>query len=166
MIKAPSKVDCYYIVEMLKSNLIDYRHTQPWADRIIERMQQPPTWLFDISMECDQEKQISVCSTVAYGEPFNDTPSDLDKFHMACLWVRYEQSDLSWADLLIELGGYLDGFNVGWPCEVPYHYLNLYEAALSSEEAESETKRAYLNEQNVMPWVRLVYQKLKMFSIS
>ena len=163
MIKIPSKVDCYYIVEMLESNLICYRQTQPWADRIIEGLDTPPTWLFDISLKKYQGDQILAFRMMAYGEPFTDVPSDLDKFHIACLWLRYERRELSWATLLREIGDYLDGANIEWPCETPYHYLNLFEEANFSESSEDATKKEYLNEQNVIPWLNLAKEKLQWF---
>jgi len=163
MITVPTKVDCYYIVEMLDSGLINYQHTQPWADKIIEALEKPPTWLFDISLKKYQGDQISAVRAVAYGEPFTDVPNDLDKFHLACLWLRYERRELSWAILLREIGDYLDAVNGEWDCETPYHYLNLYEEANFSEESEKATKKEYLNEQDILPWIDSAIEKLKLF---
>lgn len=163
MITVPTKVDCYYIVEMLNSGLINYQQTQPWADKIIEALDAPPSWLFDVSLKQYQGDQIFAFRAVAYGEPFTDVPNDLDKFHLACLWLRYERRELSWAILLREIGDYLDAVYGEWDCETPYHYLNLYEEAIFSEESEEATKKEYLNEHDIIPWIDFAKDKLKSF---
>ena len=163
MIKVPSKKDCYYIVEMLESKLIDYRQTQPWADKIIAGTDAPASWLFDVSLKKYQDDQVLAVREFAYGQPFTDIPNDLDKFHIACLWLRYERRELSWATLLKEIGDYLDAANCDWDCETPYHYLSLHENAGFSKESEEATKNEYLNEQNVIAWVNEAKEKIHWF---
>jgi len=161
----PSKQDCHYIIVMLESFLIDYQDTQPWADKLIEDIDIPPAWLCEVSINKYQDDQINAFREYVYSEPFEEKPDDLDKFYVACLWIRYERQDISWATFLWEIGDYLDAAQGEWDCETPYHYLNLYENASCSKEAEEETKKQYLTKQNIMPWLEVVRSKFQWFQI-
>lgn len=65
--------------------------------------------------------------------------------------------------MLREIGDYLDAVYGEWDCETPYHYLNLYEEANFSEESEEATKKEYLNEHDIIPWIDFAKDKLKSF---
>jgi len=137
---------------MLESKLIDYCYTQPWADKIITTCDVPPAWLSDISVQKHSEDQLKTLRDYAFSEPFEKPPNDIEKFHVGCLWLRYNRREISWATLLSEIGDYLDAANGDWDCETPYHYLNIYENSYFTEDSEENTKKEYLNEQNVIPW--------------
>lgn len=163
MKELPNKQDCYYVIEMLESSLIDYRYTHPWAHNIIESSESPPSWRVDVSLNSYRGDQISAILEYVNSEPREDCPSDLEKFYIACLWLRYERRELSWATFLREAGEYLDAVNGDWHCETPYHYLNLHEDAHFSEASEKATKSQYLEEQNLLPWIRSAKEKMQWF---
>jgi hypothetical protein len=149
---------------MLDAGLIDYRYTQPWADALLMQIENPPAWLCDVSMLKTRGEQIRAFGTFVFGETFEPEPPEIDKFQLACLWLRYELGEWNWTTYLKEAGAYLDSVNGDWPCEIPYHYLNLHEDAGYSKASEEETKQKYLEEQNLRPWiaqVRSLYDELQ-----
>ena len=151
---------------MLDSALIDYSYTQPWADLLIEAIEGPPSWLCDVATKKYTGDQKKAFREYLSSEPFVQRPADCNKFHIGCLWLRYERRELSWATYLQQAGEYLDASGAGWDCETPYHYLNCFEDAYFSIEAEEETKRKYLKDHNVLPWAALASQRLEPFKIS
>jgi len=159
----PNKPECFYLLEMLDSHLIDYSYTQPWADKLIEGIDIPPVWLCDIAVKKSQIDQLKAIREYVFSEPFEENPPEFEKFHVACLWLRYERRELSWATLLREIGDCLDAADGDWDCETPYHYLNMYEDADFTEESEKKIKQEYLLEQNILPWVALAREKLMQF---
>ena len=159
-----SKNEAFYFIEMLESSLINYRVINPWADQIILKIKEPPVWIFDLSLKKYQGDLLKALREFAYSEPFEKEPDDIDKFHVACLWLRYERRELSWATLLNKIGYYLDAHNGNWDCETPYHYLNIYEVSNFTETSEEETKKEYLSEQNVIPYLKKAKDKLRELS--
>ena len=159
----PTKQDAYYIVEMLESTLITTRDTQRWSEQIIKEQDEPIAWVCVVASKSYHGDIVSAVREYAYSEPFNDRPEDLDKFHVGCLWVRYERGELSWATFLNKAGEYLDSENGEWFCETPYHYLNLVEEKNFTQQVEEQTKVEYLKEQNVVPWAELANSKLQWF---
>ena len=155
----PSKQDIYYIIEMLQSKLIDYTYIQPWADNLIENLSNPQKLLIDLSSATYQGEIINILKEYVYYEPFKEQFYKLVKFHIACLWLRYERRELSWATLLNEIGKYLDIEEINWDCETPYHFLNTYENSYFSEKVEQETKQKYLQEHNILHWIEIVDNK-------
>lgn len=148
---------------MLESSLIDFSYTHPWADRIIGLIDIPPSWLCDVSTKKYTGDQKKAFREYVFSEPFEETPVDIDKFHVGCLWIRYERRELSWASFLQLSGEYLDAAGGDWDCETPYHYLNTIEDAYFSYESEERTKALYLKDHDVLPWANLAKQKLEPF---
>ena len=161
--KIPDKKECFYISIMLESGLIDFSYTHPWADKIIECMEAPPSWLCELATKHYQGDQLKVLGAFIYGEPFESAPTDMEKFHLGCLWLRYERRELSWATFLKQAGDHLDRANCDWNCETPYYYLNLHEDAYFTEESEEETKNRYLEDHDLQPWIDLAQKKFEPF---
>jgi hypothetical protein len=159
----PSKKECFYILEMIESSLIDYCSTQPWADKLIDGADNPPSWVCELSTTQYRGDQIKAVREHVFSEPFISEPTEMEKFHIACLWLRYERRELSWATFLRCAGEKLDASNGDWDCETPYHYLNLFEDAYFSVESEEKTKTEYLADHNLRPWIDLAYQKFAPF---
>ena len=161
----PSKSDCFYVVEMVESRLVDYSYTQPWADELIKGINMVPGWLFKISTRSSFHEQSKAIKEYVFSEPFAQAPEDMDKFYVGCLYVRHERRELSWATFLDLTGEYLDTASCDWDCETPYHYLNITEDSYFSEESERETKRAYFNDHEIRPWAMLASSKFEPFRI-
>lgn len=159
----PSKQECFYVLEMLESRLIDFSYTHPWADQIIMGIDSAPPWLGDLATKKYQGDQSKALREYIYSEPFEAGPTDIDKFHVACLWLRYERRELSWATFLMLAGEYLDSVSGDWDCETPYHYLNILEDAYFSDKSEKETKESYLADQDLRPWIRVAKSKFEPF---
>ncbi len=148
---------------MLESGLVDFSYTHPWADKLIENSDIPPSWLCDIAIKKYQGDQLKALRECVFGEPFESEPTDMEKFHVGCLWLRYERRELSWATFLKEAGAYLDAANGDWDCETPYYYLNLYEDAYFTIESEEGTKKQYLKDHDLKPWIDLARKKFEPF---
>lgn len=149
----PSKQDCFYVLEMLETSLIDYSYTHPWAEELIMEMGSPPSWLCDLATKKYQGDQIKAVREFVFSEPFEPGPPENEKFAVACLWLRYERRELSWAIFLRMAGEALDSSSADWGCETPYHYLNTFEDAYFTPEAEERTKQDYLKDHNLKPWI-------------
>jgi len=161
----PSKYDCIYILAMVETRLINYSYTQPWADKIIEEIDSIPGWLFSVSTKSSFHEQSKALRNYVYSEPFEQAPSDIEKFYVGCYWLRYERKELSWATYLNTIGSYLDTAGVDWACETPYYFLNVVEDAYFSDNAEAETKNSYLSEHDVLPWAKLAAEKFAPFMV-
>lgn len=159
----PSKQECFFIIEMIKSRLLDYTYTQAWADKLLLRCDVPPSWLCDISMKQYQGDILTAIREFVFSEPFEQEPPGIEKFHVACLFLRYERRELSWATFLEKTGEILDSYNGDLDCETPYYYLNLYEDAYFSLESEDETKKKYLSEHSLLPMIEFTKQKFEKF---
>jgi hypothetical protein len=163
MKKIPNITELFYILEMLESSLIDYRFTRPWAAQIAEQNSEMPTW---IKVFVEEKHTGTIKETLwEYLKSGLEAkaPDDLEKFHVGCLWLRYERRELSWASFLNETGRYLDAVNGDWFCETPYQYLNIHEDENFSVESEAKTKEEYRFEQDLTSWIELAYEKYDRF---
>ncbi|MBL1147584.1 MAG: hypothetical protein HND56_01770 [Pseudomonadota bacterium] len=161
--KMPNKDECLYIYEMLDAGLINFTYIHPWADKLIGATEALPSWLCDLSTKKYQGDLIKALGEYVFSEPFEPVPADIEKFHVACLYLRYERHELSWATFLSETGKYLDGVNGGLDCETPYHYLNIVQDFNFSLDAEEQTKKQYLEDHELEPWIKLAKEKYKPF---
>ena len=100
----PSKQDCFYVLEMLETSLIDFSYTHPWAEELIMEIDSPPSWLCDLATKIYQGDQIKAVREFVLSEPFEPGPPETEKFAVACLWLRYERRELSWATWRSHLG--------------------------------------------------------------
>ena len=155
----PSRTDCHYIIEMLEAKLIDSRHTMPWAKRLLENSDVGPSWLIAVSHKRYTGDQIAAFREYVSSDCSGERPRDLEKFHVGCLWLRYERRELSWASFLNETGLHLDNSSCEWQCEVPFSYLTMYEDARFTIEAEERIKGLYLAEHDLLPWISLACEK-------
>ena len=122
------------IKTMVDSGLIWYRHVHPWADQIIEREEHPPAWLLDVTVQRYTPKMSECIGAYVYSEPFQAfPPGEVDAEHLACLFIRHERGEISWATFLRAAGEFADGASGEWPCE------DFYEMLTSLEDAEYST---------------------------
>ena len=163
LMQLPNKQECFYILEMLESSLITFHYTEPWADAIVSQLEKPPAWLCNFAIKQFKGDLTKMMRDHIYSEPFESGPPEMEKFYLACLWLRYERRELSWATFLQRAGERLDAASSDWACETPYHYLNLFEGAYFSERAEQDTKRRYLAEHDLKPWIEKAEEKFAPF---
>ena len=161
----PTKQDCFYILEMLETSLIDYSYTHPWAEELIMKTDTPPTWLCELAVRKYQGDQIKAVKDYVFSEPFEPRPPEMEKYSVACLWLRYERRELSWATFLQMAGEVLDSASADWQCETPYYHLNIYGDAYFSAEAEERTKRDYLKDHDLTPWIEVAESRFEPFRI-
>lgn len=159
----PSKREALYILEMVEAELIDFSYIHPWADQIIAALNVAPAWLCELAVESYRGGVSKILCEYPCSEPFEAPPDGLEKFHVACLWIRYERRELSWATFLRSAGEILDAANGDWDCETPYHFLNVHEDAYFSRESEEQTKKDYLADHDLAPWIVLAKEKFEPF---
>lgn len=159
----PSKQECSYVLEMLESGLIDFSYTHLWAEHSITGLDYVPLWLGDLATKKCQGDQSKALRGYIFSEPFDARPNDMEKFHIACLWLRYERRELSWATFLRLAGEHLDAADGDWDCETPFHVLNVYEDAYFSNESEEQTKSGYLADHDLRPWIEMAKAKFEPF---
>lgn len=162
----PSKHECFYVLEMLETRLLDFTYTQPWANEIIKELETIPDWIFRISTNTALSEQSKALREYVFSEPFESAPAEIEKFHIACYWHRHLRREISWATFLNLVGRYLDTAGIEWDCETPYYYLNITEDAYFSIESEKETKNAYFQDHNLQSWVSFVAEKYEPFRSS
>lgn len=162
-VSIPTKYECCYILEMLESGLIDFSYVHPWAGQVIAGLEASPSWFTELAIEKYSGAQARALREYIYSEPLEEHPKDLEKFHVACLWLRYERRELSWATFLGLAGSHLDAANADWECETPYHYLNVHEDAYFSPDSEQQTRVAYLADQDLAPWIAVAREKFEPF---
>lgn len=160
-VQIPGKRECSYILEMLESGLIDYSYLHPWADRIIAGLKTVPPWLGDLAMKKYQGDLSAALRGYVFSEPLEPRPEGLEKFHVACLWLRYERRELSWATFLTVAGQELDARDGDWHCETPFHYLNVHGDDYFTRESEEQTKRDYLAKHDLRPWIALAKENFE-----
>ncbi|WFR64523.1 hypothetical protein P9222_10520 [Paenibacillus amylolyticus] len=110
---------------MLDSGLINYKHVHPFCDQMIEKSDKPPYWLIEISIAKFQPDTIRIVNQYAYGEPYVNEPSDLYDMYIACMLLKVETREMSWASFLLAAGSYADGYQqVKEDCSYFYDMLN------------------------------------------
>ena len=159
----PSRRECHYVATMLEAGLVDHGYLEPWAEQIIAELDVAPPWLGDLATKRYRGELLAALREYIHAEPFEPAPDDLDEFHVGCLWLRYERSELSWASFPRAAGNFLDCVNGEWHCEIPYHYLNVVEDAYFSDEAERESREALLADLELRPWIRLAEETYGLF---
>ncbi|MGO4530397.1 hypothetical protein AB4Z30_15045 [Paenibacillus sp. 2TAF8] len=115
---------------MLQSKLIWYKHFHPFCDDIIMEYEEPPYWIIELATMRYQGAAIEIVNKYIHSEPFctyyNHTHFDQ---YIACLYIKYDRRELSWASFLMEAGQYADGCEaVKEPCEYFFELLTHYEA--------------------------------------
>lgn len=164
MRELPGTEDLFYWSEMIDSHLINYSHLQPWADGIIAQEKIAPAWVCDLSIKSYQPDVLAAIRLAIHeNNDIPTPPAGLDRFHLACLYLRYERREISFATLLNECGRYLDGVNGELFCEHPYAMLNEYEDADYSESFESSLLEKFLGWADLKKWTLLAKVKYEPF---
>lgn len=115
---------------MLESKLIWYKHFQPFCDDIILAYTKPPYWIIELAAVRYQGSAIEIVNKYIHSEPFvEDYRNSLFDQYIACLYIKYDRREISWASFLLGSGQYSDHNQaVKEPCEYFFELLNEYEA--------------------------------------
>jgi hypothetical protein len=126
---------------MLESRLIWYKHYFLFCDEVIEQMDKPPYWIIDLADKKFLPDAIGIANRYAFSEPFEVSPYAGGDFYIACLYLRYERRELSWASFLNGAGDYTDSTQAGkHDCEHFYYMLNDLEDSEFSIELERQQR--------------------------
>jgi len=128
---------------MLESRLIWYKHFQLFCDEIIEEYAQPPYWIIELAAVRYQGSAIEIVNTYIQSDPFFDrNESEFFDQYIACLYLKYDRREKSWASFLWSAGEYADSCEaVKEPCEYFYHLLNEYERSEFDPELEDKQNK-------------------------
>lgn len=107
----------------IDADCITYRHYIPWADRMIQRLAQPPLWICDLSVKKYKPDALDTVGEYVWSEPFEQF-TDEDSEYIGFLFIRYQRHELSWATFLNEAGRRTDALNGNIDCEYFYLMLN------------------------------------------
>ncbi|WP_172200951.1 hypothetical protein [Saccharibacillus qingshengii] len=127
---------------MLESRLIWYKHFQLFCDDIILEYTKPPYWIIELATVRFQPTAIEIVKNYMYSEPFVDFyRSELFDQYIACLYLRYDRREISWASFLSLSGDYADGSQeVKKDCDYFYELLNEYKNHEFDEKLEHNQK--------------------------
>ncbi|MFD3259748.1 hypothetical protein ACE3MQ_14150 [Paenibacillus lentus] len=125
----PNKEFACKLSIMLDSKLIWYKHFQLFCDDIILEYTKPPYWLIELATVRFQGSAIEIVNKYINSEPFIDFyNSNLFDQYIACLYIKYNRREISWASFLLASGQYADNCQgVKEPCEYFFDLLNEYE---------------------------------------
>ncbi len=110
------------VATMIESGLIDHHFYQPWAKDIIMTKPVPPVppaWIMDLRSIANAAKAVKLIRKFALSprESNDSQPIEtgkrsvyLDEF-VACLLLRYDRGDFSWATFLEKSAGFTDAKN-------------------------------------------------------
>lgn len=131
------------LLAMINSRLICYKHYFGFCDELIVTMEKPPYWIIELATIKYIPEAIKVINEYTNSEPFEGISSDLYDFYIACLYIRYNRREISWATFLQNAGEYADGTQaVKCDCEWFYEMLNDYEDSDFSRRLErTQTKK-------------------------
>jgi len=147
-----SKDSAKIIVEMIDSELICYKHYYLWCDSIIESLENPPVWILELSVTKNSSDASGIVSKYAYSDLEKLSPDHYIKynnFHLACLYLRYKNNEVSWYTFLLRSGDYSDGYICKIHCELFFEMLNKYESSLRSDEIKNEQIHEIEKELNI-----------------
>ncbi len=77
-----------------------------------------------------------------------DRDQQVEEF-LACLFLRYQNSDLTWEEFLSRSGAYVDGYGGRLGCDFFFGMLNDFEDAACSRELEMRQQREVQKELRV-----------------
>ena len=134
---------------MLNSELVWYKHYYLWCDEIIEHSEHPPFWIIELATVKYLPKATKIVNEYVYSEPFEQF-NNRNNLYIACLFLRYERQEISWATFLTKTGEYSDGNSSKKNCEYFYDMLNKFEDSEYSNRLErnqkSDVKNIFISE--------------------
>lgn len=116
----------YQLLIMLETKLIWYKHYRLFCDEVILAYDTPPYWAIELASVTYQGKAIEAVRSFIRSEQLSaGEPVGLADQYIACLYLKYERREISWASFLLEAGRYADqSEQVKEPCEYFYELLN------------------------------------------
>jgi hypothetical protein len=124
---------------MIDSRLIWYQHYFDWADEVIASLSQPPYWLIDIATIKYYAEAVPAINKFVHSEPFEQFDwNEHDNEYIACLFLRFKRTELSWATFLELAGRFTDGANRAVDCSYFSHRLNEFSDASYTEATRTQ----------------------------
>lgn len=138
----PNKEFACKLSIMLDSKLIWYKHFQLFCDDIINEYTKPPYWIIELATVRFQASAIEIVDKYINSDPFIDRyNSELFDQYIACLYLKYDRREISWASFLFVSGEYADHCeSVKESCEYFYDLLSEYENSEFNLELEDKQK--------------------------
>lgn len=123
-----SKQFAMRIATMIETRLIWYKHYFPWCDEMIAQLDEPPSWMIEISTIKYIPNAVAEIRSYRNDQQYDisDLTRDADEY-IACLLIRNRIGAISWATFLADAGMYADCSDASNDPEYFYSYLNEYE---------------------------------------
>jgi hypothetical protein len=149
------------LLAFVESELVSFRHIHPWAHEVISSQESPPPWVIDVAVLKYQPDVAKCIREYVYSEPFEQIESTSDEY-LACLLLRHESGELSWASFLREAGDYADASDdCSWDCSLFFRMLNDFEGAEFADKCAARQRQAVLVQYGgVVDAIRPDYQRL------
>lgn len=148
---------------MIFSRLIWYKHYYPWCDEIIEKEENPPYWIIELATTKYIPTAVSIINSYVYSE-LKDIFNSTHEYYIACLILKYERSELSWATFLESSGIYTDGNAAKVDCEYFYYMLNDFENSEYDRSIEIiQRENVYKEFEFEIEEIRYYYEKFKKY---
>ena len=113
------------IAMMIEARLIWYQHYYPWADEIIVALDNPPYWILEIATVKYFPKAVEIINEFVNSDPIESFDTEYESGFVACLFLRYERGEISWATFLTDAGCFTDSYDGEEDCSYFYNLLNL-----------------------------------------
>jgi len=147
---------------MIDEGLISYKHYYRWADDIIEFLEISPGWIIDLAVTKYRSDAVEIVNRFAFSEPFESVSgSDLSDERVACVFLRHERGELSWATFLESAGKLTDGMGNGLhDCSYFYEMLKVItDGEYNSWLAANQRKRVERDFWRALATIRSVYEE-------
>jgi hypothetical protein len=155
----PSKHFIWRVATMVDAKLIWFEHFVPWAEDLIDRVDVAPLWLLNLVGTTNQAEAHRLLLDHVNAPPFEKfSEREQSDEYVACLCLRYERREISFATLLQEAGERVDGAPSSLDCEEVFEWLTTLRHTSFSPRVE-EVLRASLGKRldSVIEEVRPVY---------
>ncbi|WP_121360324.1 hypothetical protein [Flavobacterium johnsoniae] len=124
---------------MLETSLINYKYYKLWCEELIERLDNPPFWIVELSSVKLQSEASKIVYKYTNSEPLKDFSFlKLNDFYIACMYIKYRFKHISWATFLLNSGEYSDSANSCMDCDDFYFMYNQFEDNEYSYKIETE----------------------------
>jgi hypothetical protein len=126
---------------MIEASLLTYREYIPWADALIAELSLAPGWLCDLAVTKYRPRAAELVNKFANSDSScGMSLDDRTDEYVACLCLRYERRELSWATFLELAGNQADASGGKHACEFFDGLLNQYKESRFAEAVEHQQR--------------------------
>ena len=148
----PTKEDCYYIIEMLETELIDYSCIKLWGEELEKTYETLPEWLSDFLSKKRASEYICALENYILTEPLADFPQDIEKFRIACLFLNYKNYGIAWDWFINDVNRIINRSKNDWIKGLSFY--------------EYKNRKKSIEDHPIFSWYQLAEEKFEPFRLS